>query len=577
MAFNQQEQDIIKYGIANGKTKDQVIQAITNYRTGVVPTPAPQTTSNPTQTNEPSLINKIGTDFANRGQDIVNQFNTTGQEVKNVGGGIIPSLAGATEVVARGAGEVAGGLINAGLETGKALINKINGDNGETLAKSGDSFLNATNILGQTNRETLTKVGDLIKGGTDNLPPNVVQSFKNFFDTVGLMGAGGKVLETPVAEIPGIIKNGANNISNTVINTSKGLVDSVSPTINNVVETGNNVRTKVESLINPIKTTEQAVKQIGQGLIGDTKSIQNALESIDTTGVNTFEQLQSRINDSIPALSKKVDMELAKDTNVYNLKDLSIKGKTKGGKIVTTDYISKGLKDLKELYTSIGDKVSAGNVDELISKSKSGLTRLEVNNIARTYGKEFGSKAFSKIGEPLTSVNAQAFENTRSGLKSVARQGLGGKEAQAIDSTISDLYDTKTLIDKNVEAVNKLKQRINERGLIEKAGYLVAKYADMFTGGTIRGFVGGVLPRGAGYKVMNAIDIESALRKNLDIIEKANKAKTDSKFIEILQSSNPPSNSSTNLALKESKTITTNSKKSNTIKKSMTQSNQKNK
>ncbi len=81
------------------------------------------------------------------------------------------------------------------------------------------------------------------------------------------------------------------------------------------------------------------------------------------------------------------------------------------------------------------------------------------------------------------------------------------------------------MIDKNVEAVNKLKQKINERGLIEKAGYLLAKYGDILTGGSIRGFVGGILPRGAGYKVMNALDVEQALRKNLDIVEKALKEK----------------------------------------------------
>jgi hypothetical protein len=167
------------------------------------------------------------------------------------------------------------------------------------------------------------------------------------------------------------------------------------------------------------------------------------------------------------------------------------------------------------------------------------LTRKEVNDISRVYGQEFGSKAFGKTGEPLTSTNAQAFETTRSGLKGVARQGLGGPEAQAIDGKLSALYDTRKLVDRNAEAVTKLQRRIQERGLVEKAGYYVAKYADVLTGGTIRGFVGGVLPRGAGYKTMNALDIEAALRDNLDVIEKALAEKTDEGFLAILKRSKP--------------------------------------
>lgn len=162
-----------------------------------------------------------------------------------------------------------------------------------------------------------------------------------------------------------------------------------------------------------------------------------------------------------------------------------------------------------------------------------------MNDISRVYGQEFGSKAFGKTGEPLTSTNAQAFETTRSGLKGVARQGLGGPEAQAIDGKLSALYDTRKLVDRNAEAVTKLQRRIQERGLVEKAGYYVAKYADVLTGGTIRGFVGGVLPRGAGYKTMNALDIEAALRDNLDVIEKALAEKTDEGFLAILKRSKP--------------------------------------
>lgn len=47
MAFNTKEQEIIKYGLQNGKTKEEVTQAITNYRSGVVTQPKPQTQEEP--------------------------------------------------------------------------------------------------------------------------------------------------------------------------------------------------------------------------------------------------------------------------------------------------------------------------------------------------------------------------------------------------------------------------------------------------------------------------------------------------------------------------------------------------
>lgn len=296
--------------------------------------------------------------------------------------------------------------------------------------------------------------------------------------------------------------------------------------------------TSTKPLIIPTRTPEEAIAQIAQGKADDVKPMQLALETVDTVGVETFDQLQTRITDTIPTLAKQVDDTLSQDPKTYTLGDLSTKQSAKSGTVVTTDYISRALNDLSSLYEVIGDGVKRTDVLDLLNKAKAnGLTRKEVNDISRTYGQEFGTKAFSKLGDPLTSTNAQAFENTRRGLKNVARQGLGGDEAKAIDTKLSALYDAQRLIQKNVEAVNKLQQRIQERGLLEKAGHYVSKYADIITGGSIRGFVGGMLPRGAGYKVMNALDIEAALRKNLDIVENALKQKSDDGFINALRQS----------------------------------------
>lgn len=226
-------------------------------------------------------------------------------------------------------------------------------------------------------------------------------------------------------------------------------------------------------------------------------------------------------------MSKVVDSDLAQDTTRYSLDSLKTIKKTKAGQDVAVDFVTDALTQLDELYTTIGDAVKATDIRDLLNQAKQfGLTRQEVNDIARIYGQEFGQKAFSKTGDALTSVNAQRFENVRKGLKDVARQGIGGDTAKAADKTMSQLYNTQRLIQKNIEAVNKLRQKIQDRGLLEKLGHTATKSLDMLSGGTIRGLVGGLLPRGAGYKVMNALDLEERLIKNLDIIQKATQGKT---------------------------------------------------
>jgi hypothetical protein len=129
------------------------------------------------------------------------------------------------------------------------------------------------------------------------------------------------------------------------------------------------------------------------------------------------------------------------------------------------------------------------------------------------------------------------YENTRKAIKDVARSGINGEKAKLADQTMSSILNTQTLIKKNIEAVNKLQQRIQEMGLLGKFGHAVTKYADLLTGGTIRGVIGGLLPRGAGYKVMNALDLEEVLGRNLNIINNAIKSGKEADIQKILNNS----------------------------------------
>lgn len=274
-------------------------------------------------------------------------------------------------------------------------------------------------------------------------------------------------------------------------------------------------------------TPEEALGEILQGKTKDLKPGQKALSIIDTDGIKTYEDGVTKLDESIAQLSRHVDDVLSKDKTITPLSELVSSAKTASGKIVKTNFVERALSHLEEMYKTVGDDVKAANIQELISKASSqGLSKLEVNQIAREYGMSFGDKAFSKLREPLTSVNAQLYETTRKGLKEIARKGVDGKVAQELDSLISDSITTRELFKKNIEAVNKLEQKAVKMGIGQKVVRGALKVADTATMGSLTGLRNFFIQSNVGNKTMNALDIEQNLEKNLKILNRAIKANT---------------------------------------------------
>jgi hypothetical protein len=209
------------------------------------------------------------------------------------------------------------------------------------------------------------------------------------------------------------------------------------------------------------------------------------------------------------------------------LGELTTVSKSGEGAQVEQNFVQTALDHLTELYTKVNDPVEVKNAEELLRKAEAqGLTKVEVNNLARQYGSEFKSKAFNaKSGDALTSVNAQAYENVRRGLKDVARRGMSAK-AKEIDETMSHIYNTKRLIDQNVEKINELRQKTDPRGLGAKIGGGALNIIDTLTMGTVKGAFKKMFPRNMGLKTKNWLDAEESLARNLKIIDKALNAKT---------------------------------------------------
>lgn len=426
--------------------------------------------------------------------------------------------------VGAGVGDIIGGGIEAVLKGADRLTG---GGASETISEEGNALLNTD--LGK-------QAVSALQMGMDKYTEwrqNNLDFAKNLEAVVNIASA------VPVVKGAGALGKTAVEVGESAVAGAKTIPGQIKPITEGLMK----------KLGSPELSPTRAVGQIAQGTTEDIAPVAKALSIIDTKGVKTFDDLLGKTNSAIPTLAKQVDEELLKDAGVYSLDNLALSQTTKAGKVIKTDYVGRALDNLAELYKTTGDDVAKAEIDDVLSKATvQGLSRKEVNDISRLYGQEFGRKAFSKIGDPLTSVNAQAFENVRTGLKQVARNGIGGAEAKAIDEQLSALYDTQRLVEKNVEAVNKLKQRIQDRGILESITHTAFKALDTLSAGSIRGVIGGLLPRGAGYKTMNALDIEDALRGNLDIVEKALKSNSDEELAKILnkgfnQKSDLPSSS----------------------------------
>lgn len=329
-----------------------------------------------------------------------------------------------------------------------------------------------------------------------------------------------------------------------------------------LVDGTNRFVTKVGAPFQP-KTQEELVGKILQGKTDDIPLGKIALENIDTKGVNTFKALNDRIQQTVPKFGQIVDEELAKDSTRYTLDQLkvaktaediakdpllskitNIGGGGVTGEPVKVDFVTKAMKDLIELYDKTSDPVAKQAVEGALKvASEQGLTRQEVNDLARLYGSEFSNKAFSKTGEALTSVVGQAVENTRMGLKQIAREGLGGAEAKSADAVLESFYNTQRLLQKNIEAVNKARQKFTDRTWREMIGRGLGKTIDSITGGSVKAFLGGFLPRGVGNLEATYVDLEDALNYNLKLFRRAGEANSAEESAKIIKdgfnSSNP--------------------------------------
>lgn len=265
------------------------------------------------------------------------------------------------------------------------------------------------------------------------------------------------------------------------------------------------------------KILKELPGQILQGAKADIPKVKNALLHIDPKNIKTYSDLKNAFEEKIAAASRNLDDTLAKDTTKRKITDLAVESKV-GEQTVSHNFVEDALNQLDDIFKKTNNPTKQAEIAQLKNKAANeGLTVQEINNIAKLHGQELNS--FNANGELASGLTKQAAENTRSGVKDTARNLFGDEIYKVSDKEISELYRAKELSGKMEEAVNKLQQKIQSRSLGAKAGYMMGKVINFIGLGSPKGIVEALIPRGQGFKVLNALDLEKMLQKNLEKLQ----------------------------------------------------------
>lgn len=316
-----------------------------------------------------------------------------------------------------------------------------------------------------------------------------------------------------------------------------------STVIKSVVEPTQPLKTAKETFSNlwpkpSIEAANEIVWKIIQWEIKDIDPALRTLKEIDTKNVSSYDELSEVIDARGKNFMEMVDERLNKETKVIKPEDAKVTTTVWETSIIQ-EPVKKWLAQLKEMYNTIDDPVNEARITELERQFTKGWLSLKaINDIAREYNGQFWQKAFSKKWDPLTSVNAQAYENNRKAIKEYIRDQMSDEVTKTLDKQYSDLASTKKLVDKMNEKVNTLSQKIQKRGVVEKVARAIWRWVDFITAWGVRGFLTSFLPSNIGNKVMNALDLQESLSANLKkfdaIIKKLDNGQVDVKDMQFL-------------------------------------------
>lgn len=429
-------------------------------------------------------------DTANQGgQNAIKAISSVSKNAKDAGGSPLAYAASAGSAAGHVAGDIAG--------TAGGILGSV-----------------ISPLIPQSVKNGIGDVTKHISDAVDKIPgmtPEIAKSLGDVFNTLSLGIGGG-------AEAP--LGNAVESGTKAVAEAASPVLEKASQAASKVGEGTANIAGKVKEGFLPTMTPSEAAGHVVQGSTEDIPAATRSLSSLDTRGVKTYSDLSDRIKSEISPLAKKVDSELLK--NPQNGRSIKSFEQTigKGASEIKVNYVKQALDQLKAHFQKTNDIQGLSKIQSIENNARiKGMSYKDVNDLARLHGSTIN--AFNANGEAAAGLTKQAAENTRSGLKEISRSGLGGKEAEALDSKLSDLYDTQRLVEKMKESVNKATQKTAKQGVIPKViGKAVKggiKVIDTVTGNPLKS-LGKEMGMGVGTSSMSPIEIEQSLSKALRVL-----------------------------------------------------------
>lgn len=304
---------------------------------------------------------------------------------------------------------------------------------------------------------------------------------------------------------------------------------------NKIQETWEKLLIKMQN--NAMKKNQlQAEEATSRILQWETKDIIPALKTfnkIDLKDVNDYKWLWDKVNTNLKNIVETQDELLKAKWTILNIENATKTINTSKWKI-TTNPIKNAIDDIDRVILDTWEDLYAlkfwdDTIWDITSRIKNWQwTIKDYNDLARFYNSEFKSKIYTKKWDAKDSIIADRYENNRIWIKNFVRDNLWDDILKQLDLDYSNAAKTKQLIEKAIEWVNKLEQKIKQWWLWEKTGRLVARAIDISSMWTIRWFLTWFLPSNIWNKVNNWLDIQWELRKNIKLLQKATNQPTKS-------------------------------------------------
>lgn len=443
-------------------------------------------------------------DFTKKAQDVVynkpfeEQLKSTSGQVGSTAGVIAPYFTGGGEVKAVGA-------------VPKAL--RALGRGGVDTAISG-----------------VQTQGDVGASGATGATTGVTEAVSSFLPTGKATKAVSKALRTLAPGYAGDVSMGLTGQRGEDREGASAFIPGIGTALSGVLggagkAASMNAERKATAGARKTAEVNSLLGRVFQGEVGDTEKILPAFQNLVKDKKINFQDpnfnyttFKQNVDDRISQISGKLDDALDTKVDIYPMSQLGTKVTT-GKTSVTHNFVTDALDQLEDFYVKTNNPARQAEIALLKNKAEnSGLTVKEINNISRLHGQEMSG--YNANGQLASGLSKQAAENTRRGLKDTARNLFGDETSKAADAEVSGLIKMRDLITDIESKANDLKQRIIPRKFGEEVSNRILTVIDTLTNGGLRGIAQWIIPRGKGDKLLNALDLEKQLSKNIDKISK---------------------------------------------------------